>query len=103
MMTGKMTNTNGVGTAGVTVARTGNSQPIVTVTTVADGSYSFPNSIDDTYVITPTLAGATFLPLTQSLTVCGQNATGGSLIEYPGNVLAGQVTSSLGAKLAGSP
>ena len=56
---------------GVTVSI--NTNPVQTTTTGANGSFSFQNVPNGTYTITPSLAGAIFSPVTESVTVNNNN------------------------------
>lgn len=56
---------------GVTVSI--NTNPVQTTTTGANGSFSFTNVPNGTYTITPSLAGAIFSPVTESVTVNNNN------------------------------
>lgn len=47
-----------------------------TVSTDANGNYTFSGLMDGTYVITPTMSGYTFMPSSIVVTVAGSNVTG---------------------------
>jgi len=63
-----------VGVAGVTVNYTGTSSGSVTST--SGGAFSISGLANGSYTITPVLAGATFAPLSQNVTMSGANVTG---------------------------
>jgi hypothetical protein len=80
-ITGRVVNGSGAGVAGVTLTRTGGSQPTVTVKTNAQGYYGFSQNFATPggvmYTITPTLTGHTFTPTSAPATVSTTvNATG---------------------------
>jgi len=60
--------------SGVTVALTGATVP--SVTTDANGNYTFPGLLSGTYTVTPTKSGATMTPLSRSVTISGANVSG---------------------------
>lgn len=47
----------------------------VASTTIANGGYTFPSVSNGTYTVTPSLAGVSFSPPSQSVTVAGSSAT----------------------------
>jgi len=59
--------------AGATVTLSGAAN--ATTTSAADGTYSFSSLSAGSYTVTPTLAGYTFTPPSQTVTVTNQNAT----------------------------
>lgn len=69
------------GVAGATVSYTGTSSGSVT----ADGSgnYTIPGLANGSYTITPSLAGYTFSPTSQSETISGSNITGVNFTATP--------------------
>ena len=58
---------------GVTITLSGTSSG--TATTDASGNYSFIDLVNGSYTVIPSLAGYTFNPISQALTVNGANAT----------------------------
>lgn len=62
-----------VGVAGALVAMRGTSTTAHT-TSDANGNYTFNTLGNDTYVVTPSLTGTSFLPATQTVTINGANA-----------------------------
>jgi hypothetical protein len=61
-------------TVGITVTLTGTSGG--STTTDGSGNYSFTGLANGAYVVTPSLSGYTFTPLSQNVTVNGNNMTG---------------------------
>jgi hypothetical protein len=100
-ITGKVIDTTGAGVAGVTVTRTGNFVPAVSVTTAVDGSFSILNTINGVYTVTPTLGGNAFVPANMSVTVRGAAMTAGPFIAYAGTGITGLVADSAGKAKAG--
>lgn len=100
-LSGKVLDGTGAGVAGVNVTRSGNAQPTVTATTAADGSYSFPNTIDGQYTLTPTKTGTAVLPATASVNVRGANLTVPTFLGYVTPGIAGLVIDSTGKPVAG--
>ncbi len=69
------------GVAGATVTLSGSGSG----TTVADanGNYTFGNLVNGSYTVTPTLAGYTFSPASQSVTINGANQAGINFTAQP--------------------
>jgi hypothetical protein len=65
---------SGAGGSGATVTLSGSSS--ATTTSNASGNYSFTGLQNGTYTVTPTKAGSTFTPTSQSVTVSGANLSG---------------------------
>ena len=84
----------GNGSNGVTVSLTGPSQQ--TMTTGASGTYSFSNLADGTYTVTPTLAGVTFTPTSQTVTINGSH-------NLSVNFVSGQPTYTVSGTVTGAP
>jgi hypothetical protein len=61
------------GVAGASVVLSGAANR--TTTSIADGSYNFIGLTNDSYTVTPTLAGYTFTPASRSVAVNGANVT----------------------------
>ncbi|MGZ5054304.1 MAG: Ig-like domain-containing protein [Methylobacter sp.] len=59
--------------SGTSVTLTQNGATIATVTADSSGNYSFANIANGTYTVTPSKAGFTFSPSSQSVTVNGSN------------------------------
>jgi len=100
-LSGTVTNPAGAAVAGAKVTRSGNDQPTVTATSAANGSFSFPNTLNGQYTLTPTLSGDVFAPTTLTSTVRGANVAGQAFIAYSGTALIGQATTSTGAVAPG--
>ncbi|WP_446744406.1 DUF4082 domain-containing protein [Silvibacterium acidisoli] len=84
----------GNGSTGVTVTLTGPANS--TTTTNASGSYSFSGLADGTYTVTPTLAGVTFTPASQTVTINGGHALGV-------NFVSGQPSFTISGTVSGAP
>ena len=85
---------------GVTVALSGAST--TTTTTGPSGTYSFSGVGNGAYTVTPSLAGYTFSPATQTVTVAGSNVAGQdfvAMVAVPPSVIA--VTPADGAATVG--
>ncbi|HUX72300.1 MAG TPA: carboxypeptidase regulatory-like domain-containing protein [Steroidobacteraceae bacterium] len=65
---------SGAVAAGVKITVSGKAS--ATATTAANGSYSVPSLADGSYVVTPSLSGYTFSPVSSSVSVNGANITG---------------------------
>ncbi|MBI3610121.1 MAG: carboxypeptidase regulatory-like domain-containing protein [Nitrospirae bacterium] len=65
---------SGTGLSGVTMTLTGAASS--TAMTDANGNYSFSSLADGSYTVTPSLAGDTFSPVNQAVTVNGADVTG---------------------------
>ncbi|MGA2835769.1 MAG: Calx-beta domain-containing protein [Acidimicrobiales bacterium] len=100
-ISGTVLDPSGGGAAGVTVTRTGNDQPAVSVTSAANGSFSFPNTLDGQYILTPNLTGDSFLPGTVAVTVRGANAAVGPFLAYSGPAITGQAATGTGVADSG--
>jgi hypothetical protein len=100
-ISGSVVSPSGSGVAGVTVTRTGNDQPTVSVTSAANGSYSFPNTLNGQYTLTPKLTGDTFLPATLSVTVRGAGVGGQEFLAYTGLAITGQTATGTAAAVPG--
>jgi hypothetical protein len=74
---------------GVTVAISTN--PVQTTTTGANGSFSFVNVPNGTYTLTPSLAGAIFSPVTESVTVNNNNLSATSFTANLSYAVSGTV------------
>ncbi len=70
-ISGTITKSTGGALSGVAVSCTGAS-----ATTDASGNYTLSGLANGTYTVTPTLAGYTFSPVNQSVTISGANVTG---------------------------
>jgi Calx-beta domain/Carboxypeptidase regulatory-like domain len=101
-ITGKVVDTTNTGLGGVTVTRTGNNQPTVAVVTAGDGTYSIPNTIDGPYVVTPTLAGSSFLPASANVTILGAGVAVPTFLAYAGKGITGLVADSKGKAVSGA-
>jgi large repetitive protein len=73
-VSGRVVDAAGNPVAGVTVTRTGNSQPNATATTNGMGYYGFAQNPVGTYTIKPTKAGSTFTPVRKSVTLTATSA-----------------------------
>ncbi|MFI5248043.1 MAG: hypothetical protein ACHQWV_05780, partial [Nitrospirales bacterium] len=60
---------------GATVTLSQNGSTVATTTVGASGSYTFANVLNGTYVVTPTEAGFTFAPASQTVAVSGGPVT----------------------------
>jgi hypothetical protein len=100
-ITGKAIDTTGAGLAGVDIARTGNNLPAVHTTTAGDGTFTFLNTIDGLYTLTPALAGTTFLPATQTVTIRGAAMATQPFLGYTGTGITGQAADFSGKSVAG--
>ena len=100
-ISGSVVSPSGSGVAGVTVTRSGNDQPSVSVTSAANGSYSFPNTLNGQYTLTPALTGDTFLPATLSVTVRGAGLSGEEFLAYKGLAITGQTATGTAAAVPG--
>lgn len=60
------------GTVSLTITQNGT---VIASTTTSTGSYAFPNMPNGTYTVTPSLAGFTFSPASQTITVANGNVT----------------------------
>ncbi len=63
----------------MTVTRSGNNQPNVSVTTAANGTFTIPNTLGGTYKVTPNHGTDSFLPAFDNITVRGGDVDGGEL------------------------
>jgi hypothetical protein len=86
---------NGNGLSGVTVNYGGNNS----VTTNSSGAYTISGVANGSYTLTPSLAGYTFNPTSQALTVSGGNATQNftATINPPASVATPAFSPALGA------
>lgn len=84
------------GAAGATIALTpsGESGTNTSTTSDASGNYTFPQVVNGTYTVTPSLNGATFTPTSQSVTVNGANVSGVnfSVVVQPTWSISGTIT-----------
>ena len=90
-ISGTVTLSGGGALQGVTITLSGTSSG--TATTDASGNYSFTDLVNGSYTVIPSLAGYTFTPVSQAVTVNGANATAINFIASP--VLSDHVTSLL--------
>ena len=72
-LSGAITKSDGSALQGVTLTLSGANSG--TATTNASGNYSFTDLVNGSYVVTPSLAGYTFTPISQSVTIIDANAT----------------------------
>ena len=84
------------GVAGATVALNPSGEGGTKTTTTSDGSgnYNFPQVVNGSYTVTPSLSGATFTPPSQSVTVNGTNISGVnfSVVVEPTWSISGTIT-----------
>jgi len=71
-------------TGGTTVALTQGTSTLATTSADASGNYSFQGLASGTYTVTPSQAGYTFTPLSQSVTVSGADLGG---VNFTANVI----------------
>ena len=72
-LSGTITTSGGSALEGVILTLSGANSG--TATTNASGNYSFTNLVNGSYVVTPSLAGYTFTPTSQPVTIADANAT----------------------------
>ena len=80
-ISGTVTLSGGGALQGVTITLSGTSSG--TATTDASGNYSFTDLVNGSYTVIPSLAGYTFTPVSQAVTVNGANATAINFIASP--------------------
>lgn len=85
---------------GVRVTRSGGGVASATAITDSSGKYILPPAIDGTYTITPSLAGHSFTPLSQRVTLNGGDLANINFVGVAGYSISGKITSSTGAPLA---
>ena len=69
-------------------------QPLQTATTLPDGSFSFANVPNGTYVLVPSATNAVFSPATENVTVSGGNLSAGSFTATLGYSVSGTISYS---------
>jgi hypothetical protein len=100
-VSGTIINSAGTGISGVTVTRSGNDQPSVSVVSATNGSFSIPNTIDGVYTLTPALTGESFEPTSESVTVLGKAPASTPFIGITGLGIEGEVANSAAAAVGG--
>ncbi|MDH5768705.1 MAG: carboxypeptidase regulatory-like domain-containing protein, partial [Nitrospirota bacterium] len=101
-ISGTVTTTGGSPIGGVTISLTGTSA--ATTATDASGNYTFTGLSNGSYIVTPSMAGYTFNPLSRNVTinfgnVTGQDFTGTTATRI--SSISGTVTTSGGSPIAG--
>jgi hypothetical protein len=93
-ISGKVTDSTGVGLSGVTVTLTGTGSS--SVTTGTDGTYAFTDAQNGSYTLTPSKAGYTFDPPSRSITVNSADLSGQDFVgtATTGYTISGKVTDS---------
>ena len=102
-ITGTITKSGGGVLQGVTITLIGTSSGIKT--TDASGNYSFTGLANGSYIITPTISGYVFDPVTRVVTVSNSNATANfnaTVNSSPTYTISGTITKSTGGTLQGA-
>ncbi|HEX8551233.1 MAG TPA: S8 family serine peptidase [Abditibacteriaceae bacterium] len=96
-ISGRVTNSAGVGVAGVKIARTDST---ATVTTDSNGNYTLTNLYNAKYTVTPSLAGAFFAPASRYLQLAGADLTGINFTAMPPVLISTPAKNSTRSSLA---
>lgn len=96
-LSGKITNSAGVGVAGITVKRSGSS---ATQVTDEDGAYHFAGLSSGTYTITPFQDGLGFTPQSRVVSLGSADVNEVNFVTAAGFFIKGRITTSSGSPIA---